>query len=529
MKNRLFARFLITFLAVLLLLPAGVGAMAASNQAVNEARNGVVRIFTGPFRYQGEEVYSTGSGFAVGKDGASSDIFVTNYHVVADAPDSVYIVLTDENGEFVKCSILDYDEEVDYAILKADRVITERSSLPVMDTSQVYVAEDVFALGFPGTSDYFTKGYIDSTVDDITVTSGTVSKKLTAADGVNYIQHDATIHGGNSGGPLLTEEGFVIGLNTLGFVDASGTEIAGANYALSVDYIIKALDKLGIEYDIIESRAEHNAAANTPAQEEPKEAETVTAPVEPEEPEEPEEDRRDEVEEEVDNSADKEKDNTLIIVIGVVLVVAIVAVAIIVVATKKKPQIIRYIHAPMQAARPQQQARPVQQPVRPVQQAQPIQQPVRPQQPSPTPGQAAAPRVTPSQAAAARYSAAPTPAAPTPAAAPATAGSATVKIRGVSGQFKGKEVSSSSPIVIGRDASRCTLVFSADTAGVSSVHCEIRPAANGQAILIDRGSSFGTMVGGVRRVPSGQQVTVSPGTIISLGSDQQRFVINPER
>ncbi len=483
MKKRFTVRILLAAIAALLLLSTGASALAAANQSVNEARNGVVRIFTGPFTYRGEEGYATGSGFAVGVKGRSSDIFITNYHVVADAPEKVYIVLTDEDGEFIHCDILAYDEKVDYAILKAERVITERSSLPLMPTSQVMVAEDVFALGFPGTSDLFTQGAIDSTVDDITVTSGTVSKTLTASDGVDYIQHDATIHSGNSGGPLLTEEGYVVGLNTLGFVTAQGTEIAGTNYALSSDYIISALSELEIKCDIIKKRPDPTANIETADDEE-------------------EEDEPEPV------------DFTLVIIIGSALIVLVIVLIIAVIWRRKHPNVIHVHHAPVARAPMQRPAAPVNAP-RPVQ----SQQPARPAQP------AAAP-VSPSAAAAAKYSAAPQPQSPAAPAQPAAAGS-TVVLRGLSGVFKGKEIKSSTPITMGRDARRCTVVFPADTAGVSSLHCELRPAANGSAILVDKGSSFGTVIGGVRRVPTNQEITLAPGTVISLGSEQQRFVVNP--
>lgn len=490
MNNKNAARIICAVMALLLLMSMGIAAFAASNQNVNEARNGVVRIYAGPFMYQGEEYYSTGSGFAVGTGGRSSDIFVTNYHVVADAPDDVYIVLTDENGEFIHCEILDYDKKVDYAILKAERVVTERSSLPLLATSQAMVAEDVFALGFPGTSDYFTKGIIDSTIDDITVTAGTVSKKLTAADGIDYIQHDATIHSGNSGGPLLTEDGYVIGLNTLGFTYDDGAEIAGTNYALSIDYIIDALEELRIRCDVVTKRPDP-AATTQPDRD---------------------------AEEDEDSESEPQKDNnTAVIIIGSVLIVLVIVLILVVIWKRKHPNIIHVHHAPVQ--RPIVQRAPVQ---RPVQNAN---LPAAPPQAQAQPQAPKAPPVSPSAAAAAKYSAAAAQAQPAAAAQPAAG--AEIVIRGVSGVFKGKEIKSRTPIILGRDARRCTVVFPADTAGVSSLHCELRPGEGGSVILIDRGSSFGTVVGGVRRVPIGQETVLTPGTVISLGSEQQRFVVNP--
>src|SRR5262249_46802516 len=53
-------------------------------------------------------------------------------------------------------------------------------------------------------------------------TTGTVSRPVTEDGGRKWIQHDATIHGGNSGGPLLAEDGTVVGINTLKHKGAAG-------------------------------------------------------------------------------------------------------------------------------------------------------------------------------------------------------------------------------------------------------------------------------------------------------------------
>lgn len=258
---------LFSILTVLALLVAFlcVPAQAAENP-VTEAMNGVVRIVA---FYYNAGVYSTGTGFAIGTAGEPSAIFVTNQHVVAGA-DEVFIVLDNEwydewydgylRGNLdtamdhaIKCEVV-YTPDVypDYAILRAERVVTERVALPLMRAEKANPGDTVYALGFPGAADNVTaSGAVDmdelvATVEDMTVTKGTVSRLTTSkADAdTKVIQSDVQMGGGNSGGPMITEEGYVIGLNTFGY----STDMT-MNYAVQIDYIIercKHLNETGI-------------------------------------------------------------------------------------------------------------------------------------------------------------------------------------------------------------------------------------------------------------------------------------------
>jgi S1-C subfamily serine protease len=59
-----------------------------------------------------------------------------------------------------------------------------------------------------------------------------------------FIQSDALIHGGNSGGPMFNEQGAVVGVSVLGFVDEDGKGLPGLNWFIPIH---DALDKLDIE------------------------------------------------------------------------------------------------------------------------------------------------------------------------------------------------------------------------------------------------------------------------------------------
>ena len=242
-KKRSISMMLVLLLCALLAFPV----QAAEKSAVSQARNGVVRILS----VQPDGSANVGSGFAVGEAGKPSSVFVTNQHVTAGAV-AVYILLDDEwnaspepetsyqmDAEHsVRCDVV-YESGgyPDYAILRAERVVTERVALSLMPASLAEPGEPVYALGFPGASDQVTNNY-NATVDAVTVTTGTISRMAHMEEtNTDVIQIDATINHGNSGGPLITEEGYVIGLNTYGMQE-------NIYLAVQVDYVISRLDNL---------------------------------------------------------------------------------------------------------------------------------------------------------------------------------------------------------------------------------------------------------------------------------------------
>ena len=154
-----------------------------------------------PERGQPRREDSGGTGFVISADG----YILTNYHVVEDA-ERVEVRLHDEGGEY-KAKIVGSDPATDVALIKIDAG-KNLPHLPLGNSDQLRVGEWVMAIGNP----FF---YQD------TVTVGVVSAKGRRLDGLsrdasldNYIQTDAAINQGNSGGPLLNLRGEVIGINT---------------------------------------------------------------------------------------------------------------------------------------------------------------------------------------------------------------------------------------------------------------------------------------------------------------------------
>src|SRR5262249_27630874 len=144
----------------------------------------------------GTKAQAVGTGFIVDPAGW----IVTNYHVAGKA-DAITVTLTD--GRKLKAKLMGGDEKTDLALLK----VSSDKPLPYVefeDASKVRVGQPVMAVGNP-----FGLGG--------TVTTGIVSARgrdIHSGPFDDYIQTDAAINRGNSGGPLFDMDGKVIGINT---------------------------------------------------------------------------------------------------------------------------------------------------------------------------------------------------------------------------------------------------------------------------------------------------------------------------
>jgi len=157
--------------------------------------------------------YSVGSGFIVEKTG----YILTNFHVIDDAS---RITVRLQNGEEYVAKVIGTDEETDLAVLKIEAG-KELPSVKLGDSGATQVGDWVLAIGSPfGLAQTVTAGIISQTNRE--TPSGSIFQK--------FVQTDAAINRGNSGGPLVNMRGEVIGVNSQ--IATSTGDYNGIGFAL---------------------------------------------------------------------------------------------------------------------------------------------------------------------------------------------------------------------------------------------------------------------------------------------------------
>ena len=171
-------------------------------------------------------VQSLGSGFII----ESKGVIITNHHVIDGASD---IVIYLHDGRKFTVKVVGSDRLSDIAVLQI--IGDEKLNLPSVkfgDPNRIEVGEWVFAIGTPfGLRGSVTAGIVSA-----------VNRDIGAGHYDDFIQTDAAINRGNSGGPLFNIRGEVIGINTV-IVSPSGTS-AGAGFAIPVSTALTVIEQL---------------------------------------------------------------------------------------------------------------------------------------------------------------------------------------------------------------------------------------------------------------------------------------------
>jgi S1-C subfamily serine protease len=181
------------------------------SKALQEVKKAVVTVTFGDH---------LGSGFLVSPEG----YMVTNCHVVNGAKGSARF----STDEVVDVSVVKIEPDKDFALLKATRGVAY-PFLSLGDSDLCHEGDTVIAVGSPvGFSSTFTKGIVSAT--------GRKFPNLAAS----FIQTDAAVNHGNSGGPLINAAGEVIGINTMGVEKFIAQ---GLNFAVAINDVKRYIEE----------------------------------------------------------------------------------------------------------------------------------------------------------------------------------------------------------------------------------------------------------------------------------------------
>ena len=174
----------------------------------------------------GRKVQSLGSGFIID---AKEGIVVTNNHVITDA-DEIEVNFAD--GGKLKAELVGTDPQTDLAVLKVDPTLRELKQVEFGDSSKIRIGDWVMAIGNPfGLGGSVSIGIVSARGRDIN--SGPYD---------DFIQTDAAINRGNSGGPLFDMHGQVIGINTA-IISPSGGSI-GIGFSIPSQLAVGVISQL---------------------------------------------------------------------------------------------------------------------------------------------------------------------------------------------------------------------------------------------------------------------------------------------
>ena len=169
-----------------------------------------------------------GSGFVYSDDG----YIITNNHVIDNAKK---VTVTFLDGESYIAQIIGTDSDLDLAVLKVQTGSTYLQPIPIGDSSQLKVGQEIAAIGNPfGLSGSMTSGIISQ--------MGRLLPQDSGYSIPDVIQTDAAINPGNSGGPLLNMKGEVVGINTA--IQSATGEFTGVGFAVPSNTVKKVIPVL---------------------------------------------------------------------------------------------------------------------------------------------------------------------------------------------------------------------------------------------------------------------------------------------
>ena len=197
--------------------------------AVRKASPAVVNIYSRKYQENNRSKLQTqtlGSGVIVSEKG----YIITNFHVVAQA-DQIVVALQD--GRIAAAQLVGKDRRTDIAILRIDG-----DNLPVIPLNSSYapkVGDIVLAIGNP---------YNLGQTTTFGIISATGRSSISADKLQAFIQTDAAINRGNSGGALVNTKGELVGINTVSFQQATELETYGISFAIPYALADKIMKKI---------------------------------------------------------------------------------------------------------------------------------------------------------------------------------------------------------------------------------------------------------------------------------------------
>ena len=243
-------QFFMFLLAIVMITARPLTSLAAEDQ-VKAAKKGVVEINIVCRDENGDDyVLLTGSGFLIDDHYAVTlahflepdddvlEIYAEIFEVDVDTLlDRIHIkVRANENS--IEASVVTSDYDTDLAVLQLDGSLSECKALPILSSSTLSSSDDCYSLGYSSSVTEY------SDPSEVITHHGTF-KRIETLDGVEFVVSSTDLSSGNAGGPLVDENGSVIGVLAGQMADNSDNMEC---YAISSDSLMDILDQSGTPY-----------------------------------------------------------------------------------------------------------------------------------------------------------------------------------------------------------------------------------------------------------------------------------------
>lgn len=234
---------------------------AKEEDAIETAKNGIVEIYSGLTDQNGvfHRMKNT-SGVLISNQEDNTCIITTCHSIMISKKEeknfysdnkiqkdsqnynqSIRAVV--KNDVLAEMAVVAKSEAQDFCILQTEDVLKEKSVLKLGNSSELSTGKVVYTFGFPENA--IENPYAKFSAPEVEIHEGKIQDSAAKASETAYLQHSAVVMAGNSGGALIDEEGYVVGMNNAALSNANEQ----VYYSLPIDDIKAILNNYGIAYE----------------------------------------------------------------------------------------------------------------------------------------------------------------------------------------------------------------------------------------------------------------------------------------
>lgn len=251
---------------------------AAEKDPVEEIKNSIIEVQAGLTLSDGKFYpVKNASGCLISNDADGVFVVTANHSVVISEKEkkrfckkkkissnnyniNTSVRLVVKGDVTAEASVLASSKKYDFCVLDIGNVLQEKQALQLGSVGDVNIGDTIYALGFPAEAQ--NGGKLQYTADEVEIHSGEIQDTSALISNRAYLQHSAVVTPNNSGGALVTKDGYLIGMNNAALINKD----TDAFYALPIGEIREILDNYGVFYNSRERNTAYQKLQETYAE-----------------------------------------------------------------------------------------------------------------------------------------------------------------------------------------------------------------------------------------------------------------------